>query len=47
MEGAAGGWGEMNMQAPAFDVGMAFSEAELDFILFEGANGDAVMLLTL
>ena len=41
MEGAVGGWGDMDrMPAPpmtgAFDVGMAFTEAELDFILFEG-----------
>jgi len=39
MEGASGGWSDMNhTTGPAFDVGMAFSEAELDFILFEGAS---------
>ena len=38
MEGAAAGWGDMNhMPAPAFDIGMAFSEAELDFLLMEGS----------
>jgi hypothetical protein len=43
MEGAAGGWGDMNMQAPAFDCGMAFSAAELDYILFEGSHHASVL----
>ena len=41
MEGAAAGWEDMSsMPAPSlpgpFDVGMAFTEAEIDFILIEG-----------
>jgi len=40
MEGADCGWDDTNMPQPsltgAFDVGMAFTEAELDFILYEG-----------
>ena len=38
MEGAAGGWDDMPAPSAsaAFDVGMAFTEAELDFFLLEG-----------
>lgn len=45
MEGAAGGWGDMSMQTPAFDCRLAFSEAELDMILFEGAHWAASTML--
>ena len=44
MEGAAGGWDDMPAPSVpgAFDVGMAFTEAELDFFLLEGCITAAV-----